>query len=286
MEAVREQRAAVNKAISEATRRLQNVPKNQPPNCSTLRRYTFLVELTQRPLEEEELQLGSGALLDQAKHLGNLDFHIWSSLRPEVRYCPVVLDPNTVTADLSLSADLRSMSQQGPPQLPLNSERLSGSYWAVLGAEGLSAGVHSWDVDVSGSGYWAVGVASRCERLPGVLSELWRVSWSPDGLEAGTLTGRPAVLPLARGPHTVRVVLDLDRKDLSFFAPGTTSPLHSFTLPPTGGALFPYFSLETTAVYGSSHRTSRCQRELIRFNRLRSLGVTTVMSYGNSLLPV
>ncbi|XP_072288781.1 E3 ubiquitin-protein ligase TRIM11-like [Eucyclogobius newberryi] len=75
----------------------------------------------------------------------------------------------------------------------------------LLGAEPLSEGLHRWDVDVSHSRYWELGVGSRCQRLPGVLSELWKIGVSQDQCKAGTLSGRPTALSLPRAPRTVRL---------------------------------------------------------------------------------
>ncbi|XP_035276455.1 tripartite motif-containing protein 35-like [Anguilla anguilla] len=186
----------------------------------------------------------SGALIDVAKHLGNLKYRVWEKMLGTVQYTPVTLDPNTAHPNLSLSEDLTSVRDSvESQQVPDNPERFDGGR-CVLGSEGFSSGRHCWDVEVGDGGYWEVGVAKES------ISRTGFMNLSPAGgvwgirrlfLRYEALTSSRTALTVRRELQRVRVQLDWDRGEVSFSDPSDNTALyafkHSFT-----ERVFPFFN--------------------------------------------
>uniref|UniRef100_A0A8C8ST13 Zinc finger protein RFP-like n=1 Tax=Pelusios castaneus TaxID=367368 RepID=A0A8C8ST13_9SAUR len=158
----------------------------------------------------------------------------------------VTLDPGTAHPQLVLSADGKRVRWGDRQQdLPNNPERFDTEP-CVLGREGFTLGRHCWEsVRRKGSisltpewGIWAVGRMGR------------------DQFES--LSSPRTTLLQSRVPSKIRVCLDCDRGQLTFFGAGEKAPI--FTFPPgsVSGGENPPLGLD--AVVGISAQTVSLHR--------------------------
>ncbi|XP_032635415.1 zinc finger protein RFP-like isoform X2 [Chelonoidis abingdonii] len=144
----------------------------------------------------------------------------------------VTLDPGTAHPQLILSEDRKSVRWEETRQdLPNHPERFDTEI-CVLGCEGFTSGRHCWGVEVGNRGSWAVGVARESVKRKGGISPnpeqgIWAVERCWDQFHA--LTSPRTPLPVSWDPRKIRVCLDCERGQVTFFDAGDESPL--FTLP-------------------------------------------------------
>lgn len=179
-----------------------------------------------------------GALIDEAKHLGNLGFKVLSKMKTCAS--PVILDPNTASFDLLLSPSLSSLHCGDPQILPDNPERLKNC--SVLGSEGFSSGSRCWDVEVGDNSLWELGVLEDSAGMKKeVYSRIWRMGLYYDEYKTSSPCSDFAELAVTARPRTIRVKLDLDRGQLSFSDPNSNTHLHTFAHT-FKNKVFPFFS--------------------------------------------
>ncbi|XP_023996606.1 E3 ubiquitin-protein ligase TRIM35-like [Salvelinus sp. IW2-2015] len=201
-------------SLSDTIRAIEGELKDE--DISFLQNFKTMKERAQCTMPDP--QLVSGVLIDVAKHLGNLKFRVWEKMQGIIKHTPVILDPNTASSWLSLSDDMTSVSQTGPmQQLPDNPERFM-KYATVLGSEGFSSGKHSWEVEVGDHPLWIMGVAKESTDRMGKVSSSPKCGIWAIRLDSGKYgNGRGETLLLKRTPQRIRVQLDYDQGEVSFY---------------------------------------------------------------------
>uniref|UniRef100_A0A3B5LAX6 RING-type domain-containing protein n=1 Tax=Xiphophorus couchianus TaxID=32473 RepID=A0A3B5LAX6_9TELE len=134
--ALREESEALSRIISDFSTTIRETEKQlKADSVSFLRSYkAALTTAEQRRLQDDPAP-SAGALLDVAKHLGNLAFNIWIQMKAAVCFSAVVLDPNTAHPELTPDDDLskrggcegsEGREGEGDPECGGNDDRSSG----------------------------------------------------------------------------------------------------------------------------------------------------------------
>ncbi|XP_043942019.1 zinc-binding protein A33-like [Protopterus annectens] len=176
-----------------------------------------------------------------------LQYDVWKEMKCilSLAPAPLLLNPDTAHPTLILSEDLSSVRYGGDvmKQLPNNPERFDKKPY-VLGSTGFSQGRHYWEVDVGTKNTWILGVAKESinrkgETLKRPETGYWMVWRSDEKFFA--LDSVDKTLCLTDIPQKIRVYLDYDRGELSFYNGDNMSHIYTFTDTFTE-KLFPIFS--------------------------------------------
>ncbi|XP_059193125.1 nuclear factor 7, brain-like [Centropristis striata] len=237
MKRIQEQISSLSDSISAVEEELQ---KHNVPFLSS---YKATQTRARVQCSLSDPQLLSGALIDVAKHLGNLSFRVWEKMKEKVHFSPVILDPNTANPWLYLSDDLTSVrNEDTKQQLPDNPERNTNCV-NVLGSEGFSSGKHSWEVEVGDHPRWFVGLVKESADRKGKSSAtpeygIWCLRHG-DG-KYTNVVGQ--TVKVKKSPQRIRVQLNYDKRKVSFYDPKDMTHIcthrQTFT-----EKLFPYFSI-------------------------------------------
>ncbi|KAK9531646.1 hypothetical protein VZT92_011057 [Zoarces viviparus] len=221
--------------ISSLTDKIKAMEKDmKAEDISFLMNVKSTIERSQCNLPDPETP--SGALIHEAKHVGNLLFTVWKKMKDIIQYTPVTLDPNTGGSQLIISEHMTRSTGSYEQPLPENPERLWR--YEVLGSGGFSSGKHSWAVEVGG--HWTVGVAARTEGPISV--EVWGIYMCPytDVLRELYQQDDVKIVSEHSFPQNISVQLDYDQGILSFFDLDRKTLVHTIKHTFTE-TVFPYF---------------------------------------------
>ncbi|XP_028270685.1 tripartite motif-containing protein 35-like [Parambassis ranga] len=211
MKRIQQQMSSLSDSISAVEEELQ---KQQ---VSFLSSYKDTQSRARAQSSLSDPQLVSGALIDVAKHLGNLSFRVWEKMKDKVHFSPVILDPNTANRWLYLSDDLTSVRREDTWQKLLDNPERHTEYANVLGSEGFSSGKHSWEVEVGDHPDWIVGLAKEsADKYAKFVSPKYGIwcLWHRDGKYTN---GDDKTFTVQKSLQRIRVQLDYDRGEVSFY---------------------------------------------------------------------
>lgn len=232
----------ISRDIASCSKIIENLKREMgDEDLKFLKNFKELKTRAQWP--QEDPRYPAKSLLNMGKHVGSLSFNIWKNMQAHVTCNPVVLDPNTASTWLCLNSDLSSMKESQERQhLPSTPERFDPCNF-ILGSEGFSSGRHRWDVIVGDNPKWILGVCRES------VARKKRFTVSPDrgmwvlALSKGAymaLTPERTQLELDERPERIRVKLDMDKGEVSFW--DGESAKHLCTLAhPFNERMFPVF---------------------------------------------
>ncbi|XP_047237771.1 nuclear factor 7, ovary-like [Girardinichthys multiradiatus] len=240
MKRIQEQISSLSDSISTVEEDLQK------DNVSFLSSYKATQSRTRAQNSLSDPQLVSGALIDVAKHLGNLSFRVWEKMKEKVHFSPIILDPNTASGWLYLSDDLTSVKcGDTKQQLPDNPER--NTKYSVFGSEGFSSGKHSWEVEVGDHPVWNMGLVKESvdrkgERCVSPKYGIWCLLYS----KGKYTNGAGKIITVKKTLQRVRVQLDYNKGEVTFYDSEDMSLIYTHRDTFTE-KLFPYFSVGKAA---------------------------------------
>ncbi|XP_067427582.1 nuclear factor 7, brain-like [Thunnus thynnus] len=237
MKRIQEQISSLSDSISAVEEDLQK------HNVSFLSSYKPTQTRAREQCSLSDPQLVSGALIDVAKHLGNLSFRVWEKMKEKVHFSPVILDPDTAAPRLYLSDDLTSVRYgDTKQQLPDNPERHT-KYRTVLGSEGFSSGKHSWEVEVGDHPRWNVGLVEESVDRKGECPASPEYGfWCLLHNNGKYTNGDDKTVRVKKSLQRIRVQLDYDRGEVSFYDPEDMTHIYTYKDTFTE-KLFPYFHI-------------------------------------------
>ncbi|XP_072115449.1 E3 ubiquitin-protein ligase TRIM39-like isoform X2 [Mobula birostris] len=214
---------------------------------------TFLMEEARRKRrisdDAQSLSVTDGALLaEKFYHPYLFDLTLGEAF-DVIKRVSVTLDVETANPWLQVSEDRKSVRlTRTRRDLPDTGKRFTDRP-CVLGSEGFTSGRHYWEVEVTGSRRWSLGVAAESVERKGLFTlspetGFWIIRRVND--EMWVHTSPVSRLPAGPIPGRVGVYLSYESGRVSFYNAETKSHLHTFTGNKFTERLYPFFRTVNT----------------------------------------
>lgn len=154
----------------------------------------------------------------------------------------VTLDSRTASSQLILSEDGKQVRWEESDR-PKNTRGFD-TRACVLGKEGFTSGRHYWDVELNGNSLWRLGVTTQSAQRKrwfsiNPQSGYWTlVLWYGNQFKA--LSSPETLIPLCLKPRKMRVYVDYEHGQISFYNPETGSLIYTF-IDTFTDQLYPFF---------------------------------------------
>ncbi|XP_059827011.1 zinc-binding protein A33-like [Hypanus sabinus] len=237
---LREIQENLNSLLEELSNLLQRLDKNDS--------VMFLQEESrQKSRYTDEAQTVS--MTDGSLPVEKIDrpllYTVWRGLFDAIKQDSVTLDVDTASPWLDVSEDRKSVRCTDTwRDLPDNGKRFR-DWECVLGSEGFTSGRHYWEVQVTGSRVWSLGVAAESvERKKWVAlipeTGVWTIERNENQLYVNTCPeSRLRTRPI---PWKVGVYLSYEFGTVSFYNASTKSHLYTITGNKFTEKLYPFFA--------------------------------------------
>lgn len=203
-----------------------------------------LPELNSRP-PLQELNVNINAF--KSKFIAPLQYTMWRKMFQHLQPgpAPLIFDEDTAHPSLQLSRNKTQVVESDNMHIYTSNAKRFLQCVNILATEGFHTGSHYWEVDVSNSLKWDLGVAlESVNRQVRVIlcpeNGYWTLRLrNGNQYSAGTQPWTP--LAVMASPRRIGVFLDCEERKVSFYNADNMTLLYSFSDGPRGKAL-PFFS--------------------------------------------
>ncbi|XP_074838094.1 butyrophilin subfamily 2 member A2-like [Carettochelys insculpta] len=213
------------------------------------------LENGQHQLENDELRMGRAQLRKEKENLekilGEMKTELeWRRVRSNsgngtntIQY-DVTLHGVTAHPNISIAGDKKSLKHESQRQkVPPAPERFDSAV-CVLGSQGFSSGKHYWEVDVTNSSDWDLGVARKSIQRKGKISlspkeGFWTLGLS--GTDCWAKTDPWTLVMVQKKLKKIGVYLSYQEGQVTFFNVSDMSVLFTFYNCSFSGEVYPFF---------------------------------------------